>query len=181
MVPSVRVDEINVIGDVAEAIFPSGNVHVLIKHVGCCSGDATSALRFRGKHLEDYLERHTVPAGTLRLASYIFMLKEAPPRKGFLRDDQYAKLTRSCAAEGPWLRGRLEVGEMFVWRKGSVQTLKVGQIDFFRNTIRLEPDQTKNDEAAVAVMPRVTRELLAVCCADKVPMTSCLLTPVHDL
>jgi integrase len=63
----------------------------------------------------------------------------------------------------------LEVGEKFAWRKGSAQTLKVGQIDFFSNTIRLEPDQTKNDEAVVAVMRQVRRELLTVCCADKGP------------
>jgi hypothetical protein len=75
----------------------------------------------------------------------------------------------------------LEVGEKFAWRKGSVQTLKVGQIDFFSNTIRQEPDQTKNDEAVVAVMPQVMRELLMVCCADKGPDDFFLLTPMDDL
>ena len=61
----------------------------------------------------------------------------------------------------------LEVRAKFAWRKESVQTLKVGQVEFSSNTIRLDAGQTKNDEPAVAVMPQVMRELLTACCAGK--------------
>lgn len=49
----------------------------------------------------------------------------------------------------------LGVRAKFVWRKESVQTLKVGQVEFSSNTIRLDAGQMKNDEPAVSVMPKV--------------------------
>jgi integrase len=108
-------------------------------------------------------------SGTIKLSPYFPMLKEDNVRQGFLRDDQYAKLAEACAAEGSWLRTMLEVGAKFAWRKESVQTMKVGQIEFSSNTIRLDAGQTKNDEPVVAVMPQVMRELLTACCVGKSP------------
>jgi integrase len=104
-------------------------------------------------------------SGVIKIVPYFPMLKEAAPRQGFLRDDQYPKLAAACSAEGVWLRGMFEVAQTFAWRKESLQTLKVSQIDFCNNSIRL--DDTKNGDPVTAKMTAVIRELLISCCAGK--------------
>jgi len=103
------------------------------------------------------------------------MLPEAKPRKGFLRDDQFDALAKACLAEGLYLRTFLEVAGRFAWRKESVLTLTVGQVDFFENTIRL--DDSKNDEPVTAKMPHVMRELVTAACLGKSPQDTLLTYP----
>jgi integrase len=104
-------------------------------------------------------------SGVIKIVPYFPMLKEAAPRQGFLRDDQYPNLADACSAEGVWLRGMFEVAQTFAWRKESLQTLKVRQIDFCNNSIRL--DDSKNGDPVNAKMTKVMRELLTACCAGK--------------
>ena len=101
----------------------------------------------------------------IRVVPYFPLLKEDNIRKGFLRDDQYAALANACAAEGLWLRAMFEVAQSFAWSKGELQTLKVGQIEFFSKTIRVY--DPKNNEGKVVVMTDVVLELLTACCAGK--------------
>jgi integrase len=106
-------------------------------------------------------------SGTVRLSPYFPMLKEDNVRQGFLRDDQYPRLAQACSVEGLWLRGMFEVAQAFGWRKESLQTLRVGQVDFINNSIRL--GVTKNGDPVTAKMTTVIRQLLTACCAGKGP------------
>ena len=101
----------------------------------------------------------------IRVVPYFPLLRENNIRKGFLRDDQHASLANACAAEGLWLRSMFEVAQSFAWRKGELQTLKVGQLEFFSKTIRVY--DSKNDDGKIVVMTDVILELLTACCAGK--------------
>ena len=121
-------------------------------------------------------------SGTVRLSPYFPMLKEDNVRKGFLRDDQHAKLAQACTVDGLYLQAMFEVAHTWAWRKESLLTMKVRQIDFPGNSIRLEV--TKNGDPVIAKMPAVMRELLTSCCAGKGPddfvFTYADGTPVKD-
>jgi integrase len=106
-------------------------------------------------------------SGIIRIVPYFKLFREDNIRKGFLRDDQYVALAQACAAEGLWLRSMFEVAQTFAWRKGELQTLRVGQLDFIAKTIRLY--DSKNHSGRVAVMTRTVLELLTACCAGKGP------------
>jgi len=96
-------------------------------------------------------------------------LEERNVRKGFVEDAQYAKLASACTKRGLWLRAMFEVGINFGWRVSELQGLRVRQIDLAARTIRLEPGETKNDEARTAVMPSLVYALIQQCVVGKSP------------
>jgi integrase len=96
-------------------------------------------------------------------------LAEDNVRKGFLKDEDYERLTAECAKEGLWLRALLAVAYNFGWRKSELLGLRVRQIDLLARTIRLEVGETKNDEGRTVVMTDEVYTLLAACVARKGP------------
>lgn len=106
-------------------------------------------------------------SGRLRVAPWFPMLPEDNVRENFLEDKGYAKLADAYLKEGVWLRGLFEVGRTYGWRSGSLKALRVGQVDFQQNTIRVQRAQTKSKQGVVVKMTAVVRELLTACCAGK--------------
>lgn len=97
------------------------------------------------------------------------MLKEAPARKGFFEQDQYAAVRRRLPAD---LQVAVTIGHTFGWRiRSEVLTLELRQVDLEARdleghavgTIRLDPGQAKNDEARVVYL---TPELLSMLAAQ---------------
>lgn len=107
-------------------------------------------------------------AGTIKFSPHFpKRLKEPPARSEFLRDDQYPALSVECAKTGPWLSGMFECAYAFGWRSGSLTSLRVRQVNFAENTIRLESHQTKNDEIVLGHMTKKVREAITICCLGK--------------
>lgn len=109
-------------------------------------------------------------------------LKEAPPRKGFIRAPQYAKL---CEHAKPlWLRTFIACCYAFGFRRGEMLNLRVRQCDFFDRWIELEQGTTKNDEGRKARMTAEVFALLRSCCDGKNPNDYVFTTddgsPVRD-
>jgi integrase len=96
-------------------------------------------------------------------------LEERNVRKGFVEESQYQELAKACSAEGLWLRAMFEVGYNFGWRVSELLNLRVRQIDLTARTIRLEPGETKNDEARTVVMTSLVYALLQQSMAGKQP------------
>jgi integrase len=99
------------------------------------------------------------------------MSREAEPRKGFLKPADYSALAQACTAVGGlWLRSVFEVAVSLGFRLHEMvgkNGLKVDQIDFVGNIIRLEI--TKNGEPREVFMTDAVRELLRQCCVGKSP------------
>ena len=88
-------------------------------------------------------------------------------RTGFTSDADLDKLR--VAAKHLWLRTFVELAAMYGWRRGELLGLRVGQVDFERSTIRLDPGTTKNKEGRTAPMTPAVRTLLQECCRGKKP------------
>jgi integrase len=89
----------------------------------------------------------------VKLVPFIPMFREKNVRKGFLRDEQYDKLSGEAAREGLWLRAMLAVAYNFGWRKGELLGLRVHQVYLLARTIRLEVGETKNNSGRLVKMP----------------------------
>lgn len=96
-------------------------------------------------------------------------LEERNVRKGFVEDSQYEELAGATAAEGLWLRAMFEVAYNFGWRVSELLNLRVRQVDLSAQTLRLEPGETKNDEARIAFMPALVCALIQQCVTGKQP------------
>ncbi len=94
-------------------------------------------------------------------------LKEPPPRKGFIKARQYAKL---CEHAKPlWLRAFIACCYTFGFRRGEMLNLRVRQCDFLDRWIELEEGTTKNDEGRKAQMTAEVFTLLKSCCVGRNP------------
>jgi len=71
-------------------------------------------------------------------------LEESPPRKGYFEHDAYLALLKELPDH---LKPVLTFGYFTGCRKGEVLSLRWPQVDLENRLIRLEPGQTKNDEA----------------------------------
>jgi integrase len=95
--------------------------------------------------------------GKLTLVPKIRLLKEPPPRKGFLEVADFEKLARALPTH---LRPLI----LFLYwcgvRLGEARQIEWGQVDLQRRVIRLEDDQTKTGEARVVPLPAVLVETL---------------------
>jgi integrase len=86
-------------------------------------------------------------------------------RKGFLKDEEYARLADECGKIGLWLRTVFEIYYTFGWRKNEpLETLMVRMVVFAHRTISIE--DSKNGEGRIVVMTQV-------CCVPNLK--------VHDL
>jgi integrase len=101
----------------------------------------------------------------VRTVPWFPMLAENNARKGFLRDDQYAKLVKECGRAGLWLRSLFEVAYTYGWRRGELVGLKCRQVDLAARTIRLF--DSKNHCGRVVVMMENVYALLSACVARK--------------
>lgn len=96
-------------------------------------------------------------------------LQEAPPRTGFVEEDEYHEL--ASHATGLWLRALLAVAYKFGFRKGELLRMKVNQINLGARTIRLWRGTTKSGEPRFVKMAPGSDVLvlLTACCVDKLP------------
>jgi integrase len=101
----------------------------------------------------------------VRTVPWFPMLAENNARKGFLRDDQYAKLAEECCRVGLWLRSLFEVAYTYGWRRGELISLKCRQVDLSARTIHLF--DSKNHCGRVVVMTENVYALLSACVAGK--------------
>ena len=73
------------------------------------------------------------------------MLKEAPPRRGFCEADQFQEVARYLPED---LRPVVTFAYITGWRVPSeVLTLPWAHVSFEGSMVRLEPGDTKNEEA----------------------------------
>jgi integrase len=98
---------------------------------------------------------------------YVPRLAERNVRKGFVEDEQFARLAEACAEVGLWMRCLLECGYTYGWRSGELKSLRCAQVDLVGGTIRLNAGETKNDAARVVKMTAAVRVLLTALCAGK--------------
>jgi integrase len=103
----------------------------------------------------------------VRVVPYFPSLEENKPRSGFLASIGYSALATECARIGLWLRAIFEVGHTFGWRDSEVLGLRVRQVDFIEDMIRLE--DSKNGEPREAAMTQSVRALLVECVRGKQP------------
>ena len=82
--------------------------------------------------------------GKLRDIPHFPMLKEPPPRKGFLEYEEYTRLRDELP---DYLKPVLDMGYYTGMRLGEILRLQWDQVDLLRGWIRLDPGTTKNDEA----------------------------------
>ena len=96
-------------------------------------------------------------------------LEERNVRKGFVEDAQYVALATACADIGLWLRGLFECGYTYGWRVSELLGLRVNQVNLAGGTIRLNPGETKNDDARTVKMSAGVKVLLTALIAGKPP------------
>ena len=83
-----------------------------------------------------------------RLPAFPSKLKEGKPRRGFLKDEQFAVLAAN--AKTPWLRAFIECDYKFGFRKSELLGLRKHQVDLIDGLIRLE--DSKNGDPRTVVM-----------------------------
>lgn len=113
-----------------------------------------------------YLGQESTPPKIQRVPHFN-MLKEDNTRKGFLDSDDYEKLARECGRFGLWMRTAFEIGYTYGWRHSEVLGLTVGQISIGDQVIRLNPGETKNDEAREVNLTATLLQLLRECIRGK--------------
>ena len=92
-------------------------------------------------------------------------LREAAPRSGFVTDEQYRALA-GVPIEN-WLRALLAMAYKFGFRKQELLSMRVDQVDFTEELVRLHAGTTKNDEGRVVPMTKDIRGLLKECTRNK--------------
>jgi integrase len=88
----------------------------------------------------------------------IKMLDENNVRKGFFEHDQFLAVR---AALPEYLRGFVTIAYKEGWRLDEIETLTWDQVDRKLGIIRLEPGETKNDDARVAYLDDEEKEIIA--------------------
>jgi integrase len=92
-------------------------------------------------------------------------LKEAPPRKGFVEQATFDKLTK--AADSLWMRALLATAYAFGFRKSELLEMKVAQVDLIDKTITLHRGETKSGEPRLVAMTQDVYVLLTECVRGK--------------
>jgi integrase len=80
---------------------------------------------------------------------HIPMLKESNVRKGFFEYDQYMAIKNALP---DYLKPIVTLAYHLGWRKGECLGLTWDKVDMRQRTVRLDPGETKNDEARNAYM-----------------------------
>ena len=118
--------------------------------------------------------RLAVQDGKLRTAPYFPMLKEAPPRKGFL---EYADFRRLREELPEYLRAIVSVGYFTGMRLSEILDLRWNQVSFFDAEIRLDPGTTKTDEPRTVPL---TGELIEMLKMERQKNPAAEFIFVHD-
>jgi integrase len=100
-----------------------------------------------------------VADGKLREVPHFPMLKEAPPRKGFLEHSDYQKLRQELPEH---LRPILATGYYAGMRLGEILKLRWPSVDLVSAEIRLDPGTTKNDDPRTIPLPGELFEMLRI-------------------
>jgi integrase len=87
----------------------------------------------------------------------IRMLDENNVRKGFFEHNQFLAVR---AALPEYLRGFVTIAYKEGWRLDEIETLTWNQVDRKLGIIRLEPGETKNDDARVAYLDEEEKEII---------------------
>src|SRR5215831_14057965 len=106
------------------------------------------------------------PPKLTRLPKFLH-LEEHNVRRGFIELDEYQKMR--ALAVSTWLQALLEIYYTYGWRKREVLSMRVRQVDFIANIIRLEVGTTKNREGREVPMKASVHALLAECARGKRP------------
>lgn len=93
-----------------------------------------------------------------RLPVFPRKMKEGRPRKGFIKDEQFALLAANTKT--PWLRCFIECAYKFGFRKGELLGLRKRQVDLLEGRIRLE--DSKSGDPRTIVMTETMRQLMLV-------------------
>lgn len=105
--------------------------------------------------------RLAVEDGKLRDVPHFPILKEAPPRKGFLEHTDYQRLRQELPE---YLRPVLAMGYYTSVRLGEILNLRWSNVDLANAEVRLDPGSTKNDEARTVPL---MGELLEMLCIER--------------
>src|SRR5260370_9178703 len=85
-------------------------------------------------------------------------LAESKPRQGFIERKAYDALAANCS--DLFMRTLLCLSYTFGFRKSELLDMKVGQVDLFAGTIRLNPGETKNGEGRKVSLTQDAKNLL---------------------
>lgn len=116
--------------------------------------------------------------GLIAAAPHVKLAPEQNTREGFVSDAKLDELRR--AAKELWLRAFVELACVYGWRRGELLGLRVAQVDFAANLIRLAVGSTKNKkgrEVPLDAWP-AARVLLQESCRGKKPDAHVLTRPV---
>jgi len=87
---------------------------------------------------------------------FIPMLKESNIRKGFFEHGDFIALRKAMQEH---LRGFVTFAYKTGWRKSEIANLKWNQVDRNQGIVRLEPGETKNDEARTVYLDDELKEI----------------------
>lgn len=93
------------------------------------------------------------------VAPKVEMLKENPPRAGFLNEADFHKLYKHFDSD---LRPMIRFAYITGWRRGEILNLQWRNIDWKEGEVRLDPGSTKNDSGRVFPMTPDLHELLKI-------------------
>lgn len=103
--------------------------------------------------------RLAVADGKLREIPHFPMLKEAPPRKGFLEHADYQKLRQELPE---YLRPVLAMGYYTGMRLGEILKLRWPSVNLVNAEICLDPGTTKNDDPRTIPLPGELLEMIQI-------------------
>ncbi len=111
------------------------------------------------------LARRSTPPKIQRLPVFPPRLREAPPRSGFIEEDQYQKLI--LYSWEPWMKCFIAIAYAYGFRKSEILGLRVSNVE--RDFIRLHAGTTKNREGRIAPLTAEVRKYLGPCMRRKRP------------
>jgi integrase len=123
------------------------------------AGDASNGTVNRELALLRRMFNLAVQDGTLKTAPYFPMLKEAPPRRGFLEYTDFQKLRQELPE---YLRTLATMAYYTGMRLGEMLRMRWDCVDFKDREIRLNPGETKNDEPRTVPLISELPEMLRI-------------------
>jgi integrase len=109
------------------------------------------------KRMQNFGAEQTSPLVDKGRIPKIKMLNENNVRKGFFEHDQFLSVR---AALPKYLRNFVSIANKGGWRLEEIETLTWDQVDRKLGIIRLEPGETKNDDARIAYLDDEEKEII---------------------
>lgn len=91
-------------------------------------------------------------------------------RKVFIDLGTLNRLREEAGKHSLWMRAAVEMAYTYGWRRGELVSLRVGDVDLFDDTVRLQT--SKNGEPREAPIPKALRPYLEPLCKDRAPEAS---------